>query len=357
MQLRKDCGGELRAKDVRFFPKCRPLPLCCLASGFLLRVSIPTPRIQRAGVRGCCALARGDQRRGACRRPAGRVPNATPPTRAACAIPALWRYSRHPKLLFRVAHLGGVFRFALGSPWGWAALIGPASILYLLLRVTAYPLTEEQSIRSVATPIVATSKQRAPSCRGFPRNPPHDRHACSKEISCPGLDSSALASAGSSRNASAKSPPAMTGPPTLRPQDSRPRRAHRRGERAALRSPNAFLSTLPRPSPPNSPVASTPPAARRSTRPRRRCSRSMRNAPSSPTASTCSSSAAAGARLCLYNAERFPRARITAISNSRTQRNLSTPRRSTAGSPTSRSSRATSMRSTRRRPNSTALFR
>ena len=40
------------------------------------------------------------------------------------------------------------FVFALGSPDGWIAVIGPASILYLLLRVTGIPLTEEQSLRS-----------------------------------------------------------------------------------------------------------------------------------------------------------------------------------------------------------------
>jgi acetyl esterase/lipase len=38
--------------------------------------------------------------------------------------------------------------FALASPWGWLAIVGPASILYLLLRVTGIPMTEEQSLRS-----------------------------------------------------------------------------------------------------------------------------------------------------------------------------------------------------------------
>ena len=40
------------------------------------------------------------------------------------------------------------FVFALGSPHGWIAVIGPATILYLLVRVTGIPLTEEQSLRS-----------------------------------------------------------------------------------------------------------------------------------------------------------------------------------------------------------------
>ena len=60
----------------------------------------------------------------------------------------LWRYSRHPNYFFEWLIWVAYFVFALASPWGWVAIIGPASILYLLLRVTGIPMTEEQSIRS-----------------------------------------------------------------------------------------------------------------------------------------------------------------------------------------------------------------
>lgn len=60
----------------------------------------------------------------------------------------LWHYSRHPNYFFEWLIWVSYFVFALGSPWGWLAVIGPASILYLLLRVTGIPLTEEQSLRS-----------------------------------------------------------------------------------------------------------------------------------------------------------------------------------------------------------------
>ncbi len=60
----------------------------------------------------------------------------------------LWRYSRHPNYFFEWLIWVAYFVFALGSPWGWVAIVGPASILYLLLRVTGIPMTEEQSIRS-----------------------------------------------------------------------------------------------------------------------------------------------------------------------------------------------------------------
>lgn len=60
----------------------------------------------------------------------------------------LWRYSRHPNYFFEWLVWVAFFVFALGSPWGWVAIIGPTSILWLLLRVTGIPMNEEQNLRS-----------------------------------------------------------------------------------------------------------------------------------------------------------------------------------------------------------------
>jgi steroid 5-alpha reductase family enzyme len=60
----------------------------------------------------------------------------------------LWRYSRHPNYFFEWLVWVAYFVFALASPWGWIAAIGPASILFLLLRITGIPLTEQQAVRS-----------------------------------------------------------------------------------------------------------------------------------------------------------------------------------------------------------------
>ncbi|MBS1565972.1 MAG: DUF1295 domain-containing protein, partial [Bacteroidetes bacterium] len=60
----------------------------------------------------------------------------------------LWNYSRHPNYFFQLMIWVGVFVFALGSPWGWLAVICPLCIGYLLFKVTGIPMTEEQSIRS-----------------------------------------------------------------------------------------------------------------------------------------------------------------------------------------------------------------
>ncbi|MDN3581665.1 DUF1295 domain-containing protein [Mucilaginibacter flavus] len=60
----------------------------------------------------------------------------------------LWYYSRHPNYFFEWLMWLSYFIFALGSPYGYLAIISPAIILYLLLKVTGIPATEEQSLRS-----------------------------------------------------------------------------------------------------------------------------------------------------------------------------------------------------------------
>lgn len=64
-----------------------------------------------------------------------------------CAV-GLWSLSRHPNYFFEWMVWVSFLVIALGSPWGWLSVISPASILYLLLKVTGIPLTEEQSLRS-----------------------------------------------------------------------------------------------------------------------------------------------------------------------------------------------------------------
>jgi len=60
----------------------------------------------------------------------------------------LWGYSRHPNYFFEWLMWVSYFVFALASPYGYLAIISPAIILYLLLKVTGIPATEDQSIRS-----------------------------------------------------------------------------------------------------------------------------------------------------------------------------------------------------------------
>ena len=60
----------------------------------------------------------------------------------------LWNYSRHPNYFFQFMIWVSVFIFALSSPYGWISIVCPATIFYLIWKVTGIPMTEEQSIRS-----------------------------------------------------------------------------------------------------------------------------------------------------------------------------------------------------------------
>lgn len=60
----------------------------------------------------------------------------------------LWNYSRHPNYFFEWLLWMAYWIFAMGSPYGFLGALSPAIILYLLLKVTGIPATEEQSIRS-----------------------------------------------------------------------------------------------------------------------------------------------------------------------------------------------------------------
>ena len=55
----------------------------------------------------------------------------------------LWHYSRHPNYFGEVVMWWGIFLIALSVPYGWSAIITPATITFLLLFVTGVPLLED----------------------------------------------------------------------------------------------------------------------------------------------------------------------------------------------------------------------
>ena len=60
----------------------------------------------------------------------------------------LWRYSRHPNYFFEWLNWCAFALLAVQATGGYLALLAPASILYLLLKVTGIPATEAQAVRS-----------------------------------------------------------------------------------------------------------------------------------------------------------------------------------------------------------------
>ncbi len=146
VQLRKDWANNFTLKMAAFF-QMQALSVVVLGVAFFIVNLNPVPQLHWLEITGAALWllaimgeARADAQLAAFKRDKknhGRV----------CAI-GLWRYSRHPNYFFEWLIWVSFFVFALGSPWGWTAAIGPLSILYLLLRVTGIPLTEEQSLRS-----------------------------------------------------------------------------------------------------------------------------------------------------------------------------------------------------------------
>ncbi|MGH8461568.1 MAG: DUF1295 domain-containing protein [Stenotrophobium sp.] len=58
-----------------------------------------------------------------------------------------WRYSRHPNYFFECLHWLAYLPLALGAPWGWAALIAPLVMAFLLLKLSGVPMLEAEMIR------------------------------------------------------------------------------------------------------------------------------------------------------------------------------------------------------------------
>lgn len=54
----------------------------------------------------------------------------------------LWRWSRHPNYFGEALLWWGVWLVALPAPGGWAAMVSPLLILFLLLRVSGIPMLE-----------------------------------------------------------------------------------------------------------------------------------------------------------------------------------------------------------------------
>lgn len=88
-----------------------------------------------------------------------------------CAV-GLWRFSRHPNYFFEWLIWVGFAVFALSAPFGWLGLIAPVAILYLLLRKTGIPMTEEQSLQSKGDAYRRYQQTTSAFVPWFPRRAP-----------------------------------------------------------------------------------------------------------------------------------------------------------------------------------------
>ena len=54
----------------------------------------------------------------------------------------LWRYTRHPNYFGDAVMWWGIGLIGIQVPWGWAALVGPLMMTFILLRVTGVAMLE-----------------------------------------------------------------------------------------------------------------------------------------------------------------------------------------------------------------------
>ena len=169
VQLRKDWAGDFARKMFGFF-QLQAASIVLLGAAFLVVCLNPAPALHLFELIGAglwlAALsgeALADAQLAAFKRDAANRGQV-------CAV-GLWRFSRHPNYFFEWMIWVSFFVFALGSPHGWVAIIGPASILYLLVRVTGIPLTEEQSLRSKGDAYRRYQQTTSAFIPWFPRKP------------------------------------------------------------------------------------------------------------------------------------------------------------------------------------------
>jgi steroid 5-alpha reductase family enzyme len=145
-QLRKDWGSAFMVKMAGFF-QLQALSVVVLGYPFLAACSNPSIGMRPLEWAGAALWliaisgeALSDAQLSWFKR--------SPANRSKVCDVGLWRYSRHPNYFFEWLIWVSYFVFASASPWGWVSIISPACILFLLLRVTGIPATEEQSVRS-----------------------------------------------------------------------------------------------------------------------------------------------------------------------------------------------------------------
>lgn len=95
---------------------------------------------------------------------------ADPSNRGKTCREGLWRYSRHPNYFFEWLHWLVYVVVAVGAPWWPATAIAPAFMLFLILRVTGIPPTEEQALKSRGDDYRRYQRTTSPFFPWFPRS-------------------------------------------------------------------------------------------------------------------------------------------------------------------------------------------
>lgn len=145
-KLREEWAANFNRKMAGFF-QLQALSVVILGLPFLLSAADPAPHLHPLEIAGgalwvvaILGEAVADAQLAAFKR--------THTGSSAVCDAGLWRYSRHPNYFFEWLIWVAYALLAFSSPGGCLGLLSPVCILWLLLRVTGIPMTEEQSLRS-----------------------------------------------------------------------------------------------------------------------------------------------------------------------------------------------------------------
>ncbi len=169
-QLRKDWAGNFAPKMFGFF-QLQAGSVVLLGVAFFVACLNPAPRLHPLEIAGALLWLLALTGESLADRQLAAFKHA-PANKGRVCADGLWRFSRHPNYFFEWLIWVAYFLFALASPHGWVAVIGPVSILFLLLRVTGIPLTEEQSLRSKGDAYRRYQQTTSAFVPWFPKNLP-----------------------------------------------------------------------------------------------------------------------------------------------------------------------------------------
>jgi steroid 5-alpha reductase family enzyme len=146
LALRREWGAAVRVRMLWFF-EVQAMAVVFFSLPAFIVAGNPTPGFSVLEVLALllwCAAFAGEV---IADRQLARFKSAATNRGRICQV-GLWRYSRHPNYFCEWVMWLAYALFALPSPLGAVALLCPAAMLYLLLRVTGVPLAEQQSLRS-----------------------------------------------------------------------------------------------------------------------------------------------------------------------------------------------------------------
>lgn len=148
-EMRKSMGERFNRVMFGFF-QVQATWAVMFAAPMMVAAMRPTPGLDVFDFAGIAVWLIGIGGESLADRQLARFKRAGHPRTAVCRE-GLWAYSRHPNYFFEWIHWFAYVLIGIGAtdtwPWGWLTLLGPAVMLFFLLKVTGVPPAERSSLK------------------------------------------------------------------------------------------------------------------------------------------------------------------------------------------------------------------